>query len=328
MEFRSPSLSRRHVLAGMAGATALGFAGVPALAKAPMAIGDGPRVHRFKLGAIEATVISDGALSLGEAGPGMFKGYSKERIDELFAENFIDGKNLQVDQNALVINTGDKVVLIDTGMGTKKMFGDKSGQLLSNLHAAGINPREIDAVIVTHAHPDHCFGLMDIDNAYNFPNAQIYMTQADLEFWTDEAKSSHPLIGGLIAPTRSSLLPNRDRMVFIKDGQEIVPGIHAVATPGHTVGHMSFAISSEGKSLLYTADIAHQYVLTTANPRAEFIFDTDPQQAIATRLRMFDMIAAQKMPILVYHFPWPGLGHLAKTGDTYRWLPASVTTVL
>jgi glyoxylase-like metal-dependent hydrolase (beta-lactamase superfamily II) len=154
------------------------------------------------------------------------------------------------------------------------------------------------------------------------------MTQADLEFWTDEAKSSDPLIGGLIAPTRATLLPNRGRIVFIKDDQEIIPGVHAIATPGHTVGHMSIVISSQGKSLMYTADVAHQYVLVTANPRAEFIFDTDPAQAIATRLRVFDMVAAQRMPVLIYHFPWPGIGHIVKTGDSYRWVPASVATAL
>lgn len=323
------NLSRRGLLAGSAAVAAYGLVGgYPARAKAPMQGVQAPSVYRFKLGAFEGTVISDGPIPIGDAKPEMFKGMSKEDIDRELAANFLSSSNVTLEQNALVINTGDKLVLFDTGVGISKAFGDKTGRLLSNLKAAGIDPKNVDAVVVTHAHPDHCWGLVDTDHALNFPNAQIYMTEADLKFWTDEGKRSIPMVGGFIDPTRATLLPHRERIVFVKDGQEILPGIHVIATPGHTVGHTSYMITSQGQSLFNTADIVHHHVLLVQNPKIEFGFDTDPKQGVATRIRMFEMLAAQKTMILAYHFPWPGIGHIAKRGDGFHYTPAPLQTVL
>lgn len=322
------NLSRRGLLAGSAAVAAYGLLGGPVHAKAPMQGVQAPSVYRFKLGAFEGTVISDGPIPIGDAKPEMFKGMSKEDIDRELAANFLSPSNVTLEQNALVINTGDKLVLFDTGVGVFKAFGDKTGRLLSNLKAAGIDPKDVDAVVVTHAHPDHCWGLTDTDHALNFPNAQIYMTEADLKFWTDEGKRSIPMVGGFIDPTRATLLPHRERIVFVKDGQEILPGIHVIATPGHTVGHTSYMITSQGQSLFNTADIVHHHVLLVQNPKIEFGFDTDPKQGVATRIRMFEMLAAQKTMILAYHFPWPGIGHIAKRGDGFHYTPAPLQTVL
>jgi glyoxylase-like metal-dependent hydrolase (beta-lactamase superfamily II) len=136
------------------------------------------------------------------------------------------------------------------------------------------------------------------------------------------------VIGAFIEPTRQQLLPNRDRIVFLKDGQEVVPGVQAMAAPGHTVGHTIFMITSQGKTLCNIGDLGHQYVLSTEKPRVEFAFDTDGKQAAASRIRVFDMLAAQRMPFLAYHFPWPGVGHLAKQGDGYRYFPLPMQTAL
>jgi glyoxylase-like metal-dependent hydrolase (beta-lactamase superfamily II) len=162
----------------------------------------------------------------------------------------------------------------------------------------------------------------------NFPRAQIYLAQADLDFWTDEAKGTNDMMKSIIAGTRKQLLPNRDRIVFVKEGQEVLPGIQAMATPGHTVGHTSYMITSEGKTMCNIADVVHHPVLSTEKPRGHFTFDTDGNQAVETRLRMFDMLAAQKIPMLAYHFPWPGIGHLAKQGDAYRYIASPMQTAL
>jgi glyoxylase-like metal-dependent hydrolase (beta-lactamase superfamily II) len=294
----------------------------------PMANEQVPAAYRFKVGGFECTVVSDGPLRLGEATAALFKGLAQERIDEVFAANFLDKNNFVVDQNALVVNTGDKLVLIDTGMGFRKPYGPRTGHLLANLRAAGIDPELIDVVALSHAHPDHVWGLVGEDGKPHFPNAQIHIAQIDLEYWTDEAKLSDPALGHYIRAIRETLLPLRDRMVFLKDGREVVPGLQALATPGHTVGHTSFVIDSQGSSIVYTGDLGHQPVLQMENPRAEFARDTDPKQGVSSRLRIFDMVASGKIPIIAYHFPWPGIGHVTRNGDHYRYVAIQMQTVL
>jgi glyoxylase-like metal-dependent hydrolase (beta-lactamase superfamily II) len=300
----------------------------PAPASHPMANAQVPAAYRFKLGGFECTVVDDGPLQFGTFSAEMFKGFTEERIDHVVAANFLDKGNFLIEQNALVVNTGAKFVLIDTGLGFRKVYGPRSGHLLDNLRAAGIDPASIDVVALSHAHPDHVWGLVGEDGMPNFPNAQIYISQLDLEFWTDEAKLSHPALGRYIGPIRDTLLPLRNRMIFLKDGQDVVPGMQALSTPGHTVGHTSFVISSQGSSMVYIGDLAHQPLLQMENPRAEFSRDTDPKQGVASRLRVFDMVASQRIPIIAYHFPWPGIGHVAKNGDNYRYVAIEMQTVL
>jgi glyoxylase-like metal-dependent hydrolase (beta-lactamase superfamily II) len=287
-----------------------------------------PATYRFKVGGFECTVVSDGPLKLGTFSAELFKGLTQEQIDAFVAANFLDKDNFVVDQNALVVNTGDKLVLIDTGMGFRKPYGPRTGYLLANLQAAGIDPQSIDVVALSHAHPDHVWGLAGEDGKPHFPNAQIHISQTDLDYWTDEAKLSDPALGHYIGPIRDALLPFRDRMIFLKDGREVVPGLQALSTPGHTVGHTSFVISSQNSSIVYTGDLGHQPLLQTENPRAEFARDTDPKQGVASRLRIFDMVASGKIPIIAYHFPWPGIGHVAKNGDHYRYVATQIQTVL
>lgn len=249
----------------------------------------------------------------------------------MLADNFLNPTNAVLEQNAVVVNTGDRLLLIDTGMGSSTMFGPTTGKLLKSLAAAGIDPKDIDAVVATHAHCDHVWGIMGDDGKPNFPNAQIYISQADFDFWTDEKKLSmkdpaymQPFVEG----ARKNLLPNRDKMVFFKDGQEFLPGIQAMAAPGHTVGHTIFMITSDGKSLAAIGDLTHHQILLVEKPRIEFAYDTDPKQSANTRVRVLDMLAAQKIPLIAYHFPWPGYGHVAKNGDGFRYYPAPMQMVM
>jgi glyoxylase-like metal-dependent hydrolase (beta-lactamase superfamily II) len=324
---RLSHVSRRTLLAG---AAATGLAGIasPVLAKAPMANAQAPSFYRFKLGAFELTAVSDGPLQMGAPQPNIFTDTTKDQMVKALADNFLPSDAVSMEQNALVVNTGNQLVLIDTGLGAFKMMGNDTGRLVANLKAAGINPGDVDAVLLTHAHGDHCFGLLTAAGAREFPNAQVYVTQSDYDFWTDEAKVSHPQIGQFVAATRKHLMPNRDRMQFFKDGQEVVPGIQAMATPGHTVGHVVFMITSQGQTICNAGDIAHHHIISVETPRKEFAYDTDGKLGVASRLRLFDMLAAKRIPLIAYHFPWPGIGYIGKQGDAYRYFPSPMRTVL
>ena len=291
-------------------------------AKAPMLSTQAPYFYRLKVGGFEATIVSDGTLPLGDPVPN-FKGLSKEEMERQLSSNFLPLNNAILEQNALIVNTGDKLVLFDTGMGHLTAFGPTTGKLLKSMSQAGIDPKDIDAVVMSHAHIDHLSGNMTADGKRNFPNAQYYISQADYDYWTDEKKVGEPL-KAFWETAHKNLVPNRDRMVFIKDGEEFLPGIQAIAAVGHTVGHTIFMISSGGKQLCYIGDLTHHPVLLMEKPLTEFAYDTDPKQSAQTRVKLLTMLAGNKIPILAYHFAWPGIGNVAKQGDGFRFYPEAM----
>jgi glyoxylase-like metal-dependent hydrolase (beta-lactamase superfamily II) len=242
----------------------------------------------------------------------------------MMTDLFLPPDKLVMDQNALVINTGDKLALFETGMASVKRTEDM-GLLVGNLKAAGIDPKDIDYLIPSHAHIDHIGGILAADGSRNFPNAQIFIAQADLEYWTNEGLAGTPAEGSMRA-ARKNLLPNRDRILFYSDGKEVIPGVQAMHTPGHTVGHTCFVITSGSDTLYFAGDLAHHNVIIE-NPRMEDTFDTDRPLGIQTRLKAMDMLAAQRVRTLVYHLPWPGLGHFVKHGDGFHLEPEPIKFV-
>jgi glyoxylase-like metal-dependent hydrolase (beta-lactamase superfamily II) len=328
------TLSRRSLIAG-AGLTAAaactsGISMPIAHAKAPFSKAQAPYFYRFPHGKMQMTMVSDGPLPLGDP-TGAFLGAAKEEISKMLTDNFLSPTNAVLEQNILVVNTGDKLYIVDTGMGSSPMFGPTTGKLMETLKAAGIDPADVDGILATHAHCDHVWGIMNDNGKPNFPNAQIYISQADFDFWTDEAKLSmkdpaymKPFVEG----ARKNLLPVRDRIVFFKDGQEFLPGIQAMSAPGHTIGHTIFMITSDGKSMAAIGDLTHHHVLLVERPRLEFAYDTDPKQSAGSRVRLLDMLAANKIPLVAYHFPWPGHGHVVKSGDGFRFIAAPMTMTL
>jgi glyoxylase-like metal-dependent hydrolase (beta-lactamase superfamily II) len=320
------NVSRRSLLALGAGLGATAVMGEGALAKAPKLGTQSPYWHRLNLGNAEVTVVSDGPLSLGDP-KGTFTGVPEDEMRKMLSDNFLSPTSVVLEQNSPIVNAGDKLVLFDSGLGSTKGFGPTTGRQQKSMAEAGIKPADIDAVVFSHAHPDHVGGVVDDNGKPLFPNAQYYIAQSDLEFWTDEGKNNGPL-KDFIGIARKNLLPVRDRIVFYKDGQEFLPGIQAMSAPGHTVGHTIFMITSDGKSLAYLADLTHHPILLLEKPRMEFSYDTDPKQAAASRVKMLDMLAANKIAVMAYHYPWPGVGHVVKTGEGFHYVPQPMTMVL
>lgn len=320
---------RRSLLAAAAVTTAGLILPRPGLARAPMGLPQAPYFYRFKLGTAEATIVSDGPLPLGDPNAS-FRGLPPEEVARQLRDNFLPTNNAVLEQNILVVNLGERVVLFDLGMGANKLFGDTTGKLLPTLRQAGIDPASIDALVMSHAHIDHCGGVMAADGSRNFPNAQLYIAQSDFDYWTDDARvpANYPVRDQFVAQARNNLLPNRDRMHFFRDGEEFLPGVTALAAPGHTVGHTIFMISAGGQQMAFLGDLTHHPVLLLERPRTQFLFDTDPVQSAESRVRMMDMLAANRTLVAAYHFPWPGLGYVAKAGEGFRYYPAPMQMVL
>jgi glyoxylase-like metal-dependent hydrolase (beta-lactamase superfamily II) len=319
-------VSRRSVLALTAGLGASAMLRGSALARAPKLGTQSPYFHRFNLGGAEVTVVSDGPLPLGDPSDS-FLGVTKEEVKKMLSDNFLSPDNVVLEQNSPIVNMGDKLILFDTGMGTSKAFGPTTGRQQKSMAEAGIKPEDIDAVVFSHAHIDHIGGVVDNNDKLLFPNAQFYIAQSDFDFWTDEGKMGGPL-KDFVVHARKNLMPVRDRLVFFKDGQEFLPGVQAMAAPGHTVGHTMFMVTSEGKSFAFLGDLSHHSVLLLEKPRMEFAYDTDPKQAAATRVKMLDTLAANKTAVMSYHFAWPGYGHVVKAGDGFRYLPEPMAMTL
>src|ERR1700759_1823573 len=319
-------VSRRSLLALSAGLGATALLNSAAQARAPKVGTQSPYFHRFNLGSAEVTVVSDGPLPLGPP-KGTFIGVPDDEVRKMLSDNFLSPDNVVLEQNSPIVNTGDKLVLFDTGMGTSQLFGPTTGRQQKSMMEAGIKPEDIDAVVFSHAHVDHIGGGGEGGGKVLFPNAQYYIAQSDFDYWTDEGKMGSPL-KDFVVHARKNLLPVRDRLVFYKDGQEFLPGVQALAAPGHTVGHHMFMVTSAGKSFAFLGDLTHHQVLLMEKPRMQFSYDTDPKPAADSRVKMGDMLAANKIPVMSYHSPWPGLGHVVKTGEGFHYIAEPMEMIL
>ncbi|MCB1507617.1 MAG: MBL fold metallo-hydrolase [Hyphomicrobiaceae bacterium] len=290
-----------------------------ALAQQPMR---GPQVApltTFRLGDFEVSTIVDATRPVEPIHPIFGADQSEADFAALMSANNLPASTALFYFTPTLVNTGSELVLFDTGN------GGETGQLLATLEAAGIGADAVDIVVLTHMHPDHIGGLMT-NGAPSFPNARYVTGRAEYDFWAAAPRSGPTeRVAGMVADL---VTPLAEKMTFVEDGQDVVTGITALATHGHTPGHMSFVLNSSGQSLIVWGDVANHFVSAIQRPDWQVRFDMDKAMAASTRRRVFDMVAAEKMPIIGYHMPAPALGYLESHGSGYRWAPASYQLLL
>lgn len=322
----SIQLSRRGVLGG----TAAAIAATPLLqacastnVHADPAAASLRALHRFHLGGMRITIIDDARFTFPASA------FASNRPDgEVGA--FLDRFGLPSDFVSLhmqvaLIEEGDRKVLLDTGMGgvTFPENQPDNGRLAAGLAAIGVSPDDITAVILSHGHPDH-IGSCSADGAPVFKNATHHMAPAELEFWTQKPGEEANFPNFMLGVGNVQLEPVRSLIRPYADGDEIIPGITAIASPGHTLGHHAFILHSGGEKLLHLMDTAVHYLVGPEEPDWALAVEMDPDLAAETRRRLFRQAAEEDLLVAGYHFPFPGIGRIVEQGRSWRFVPVQL----
>ncbi len=330
-------LNRRTVLAGTA---AIGTAAVtgafetvtPAKAAAPLAGKQNAGWYRYKVGDVEVTVVTDGVNRVAKIPDGFVANATLQQIDAALAADYRTPGQVEIPYNPVVINTGSKLIMIDTGTGEAGFNSSKgvAGQFTNNLIASGYKPEQIDTVVISHYHGDHVNGLLKADNTLAYPNAEILVPSAEHKFWMDDGEMSRAPAGRMEAHFKNNRrVFNAEVMKRVKTydpGKEVVPGLTAMATYGHSAGHNSHMLSSGGKSVFISADVTNVPFLFLRNPGWHAAFDQDVKMAEESRRKVYDMVATDKIMVQGFHFPFPAMVYVEKASNGYRevavpWMP-------
>ena len=302
--------NRRDVLKAAAALAASAGLTLPAWAASPSAIA---------LGDKELRVVSDGRMNL----PLNFvlPDAPQDKIAALFATYGLPMDGLHPDCNPTLLKTGDRVVLFDAGAGPA--FMTTTGKLAQNLDAAGIDIASVTDVILTHAHPDHIWGVVDDFDELLFPEAAYHINRAEWDFWrAEETLARMPESRkSFVVGARNRFTAIEERVTFFRDGAEIVSGVEAVATPGHTPGHTSFAVHGGGETVMVIGDAISNVAVSFERPDWHWGADVDQDLGAQTRFRLLDRLAADRARLIGFHLPYPGEGTVETKGNAYRFAP-------
>jgi glyoxylase-like metal-dependent hydrolase (beta-lactamase superfamily II) len=319
-------LNRRQALFGTAVATAATaltpLASTATRAAAPPAGTQAPGWYRYKVGTTEITVCTDGSRTFPLPEKFVLNA-TKDQVNKALAEVFMEPDKMTIPYNPIAVNTGSKLIVIDTGVGEANFERSKGvlGQFHHNLKASGIDRNAVDMVIISHFHGDHIFGLLGTDNKLAFPNAEVLVPAPEWKFFMDDAemaKNTSDRMKEVFGGVRRVFDALGRKVTQYEAGKEIAPGITSVATFGHTPGHMSHIISSGSSKVYVQADVTNNPLLFARHPGFHAFFDQIPDMAEATRRKVYDMLVAEKLPVQGFHYPFPSLAHVEKTASGYR----------
>lgn len=282
--------------------------------------------HPFRVGELDLLVVTDGHIVTTPVQPSFAPGIAADKVTEALHESFRPTDAIDLAVNILVVKKGSDIILIDTGAG--KAFGSNSGWLVQSLAEAGIKPKQVTAVVITHAHPDHIGGLIDERGALVFPNATVHLAAIEHAFWMADTPdfsksrfSDRTLLTTIIAGTKKTLAALGNRLHLFNPGDIRFGAIAFELAAGHTPGHMLVHITSGNEKLVHVADLVHSDVLLFPHPEWGYFGDTDFAMAAETRNRVMAALAADRTRVFSSHLPWPGLGHVRKEGDAgYAWI--------
>ena len=292
-----------------------------AQAAAPMVKTQAPGYYRMMLGDFEVTALSDGTVTLPVNQ--LLSNTTKARVDRALARSGLSSP-LETSVNGYLINTGDKLVLIDAG--AAGLFGPTLGKLVANLKAAGYQPEQVDEIYLTHLHPDHVGGLA-ANGAMVFPNAVVRADRADADFWLSESnrdnakKDDKPFFEG----ARASLQPYTESKRFrpFEGRTPLAAGITALPRHGHTAGHSTYLVESRGQKLVLWGDLMHVAAVQFDRPAVTIAFDSNTRAAAAERKRAYADAAANNYLVAAAHVSFPGMGRVRPNGRGYIWLPVN-----